>query len=363
MPDDYYDILGVDKGASQEEIKKAYRKKAHKHHPDKSDGDEEKFKKVSEAYDVLSDEKKRAQYDKYGKEFQQQAGAGGGGFGGQGGFGFEGQAGGRQQFDMGDIFSEFFGGGAGGARQQTKQKTGRDVQVDAEIDFKEAVFGTNKSINLTRQTTCSACDGERSQDDDPEMNTCERCDGSGQIEKVQRTMLGRMKTQQDCKKCNGTGDIPENPCSRCGGTGVAKESEEIEIEIPSGVSDGEMVRVRGRGETAPGGKAGDLYIKLHVTNDTRYRKDGQDLHTKVSVSLTEAALGTEKKFKTLDDSTITLKVPAGITHGEKLRIAERGVPDKAGNRGDLLVTVKIDTPQDLTTEQEEMLEELQASGL
>lgn len=361
MPDDYYKILGVDENASQEEIKKAYRKKAHKHHPDKSDGDEEKFKKVSEAYDVLSDEKKRSQYDKYGKEFQKQAG-GSGGFGGQG-FGFQQQAGGRQQFDMGDIFSEFFGGGAAGGQQQTQQKTGRDVQIDTEIDFKEAVFGTEKTISLTRQTTCSACDGDRSQDEDSKMKTCERCDGDGQVESVQRTMLGRMKTQQPCKKCNATGEIPENPCSRCGGSGVAKESEEIEIEIPAGVSDGEMVRVRGRGETAPGGKAGDLYIKLHVSNNTRFRKEGQKLHTTVSVSLTEAALGTKKKFTTLDDSTITLKVPAGITHGEKLRIADRGVPDRSGNRGDLLVGVKIDVPENITEEQEDLLKQLQETGL
>jgi len=358
--EDYYSILGISKEASQEEIKKAYRKKAHKHHPDKSDGDEEKFKKVSEAYDVLSDEKKRAKYDKFGKDFDQAGG--GGGFGGAGGgFGFRGQQG-QAQFDMGDIFSEFFGGQAGAGTKQ-KQKTGRDIQIDAEIDFKKAVFGTDKTVSLTRKTTCSACDGNRSEDDNPSMNDCERCDGKGTIESVQKTMLGNMKTKQTCKKCHGTGEIPENPCTRCGGTGVAKESEEIEITLPAGVSDGEMVRVRGRGETAPGGKAGDLYIKLHVANNTRFRKEGQNLHTAISVSLTEAALGTKKKFHTLDDSTITLKVPAGITHGEKLRIADRGIPDRAGNRGDLLVTVKITTPEDLTDKQKKLLNKLADTGL
>jgi molecular chaperone DnaJ len=357
--EDYYSILGISKDASQEEIKKAYRKKAHKHHPDKSDGDEEKFKKVSEAYDVLSDEKKRAKYDKFGKNFDQ---AGGGGFGGAGGgFGFQGQQG-QTQFDMGDIFSEFFGGQAGAGTKQ-KQQTGRDIQIDAEIDFTQAVFGTDKTVSLTRKTTCSACNGNRSEGDDPTMNDCQRCDGTGTIESVQKTMLGNMKTKQTCKKCHGIGEIPDNPCSRCGGTGVAKESEEIEITLPAGVSDGEMLRVRGRGQAVPGGKPGDLYIKLHVTNDTRYTKDGKNLHTTVSIPLTQAVLGGKETMETLDDSEITVKTPAGITHGEKLRIADRGVPDKAGNRGDLLITIHIDIPEQLTEHQKELLEKLQKDGL
>jgi len=363
MSNDYYSILGVDKDASQEEIKKAYRKKAHTFHPDKADGDEEKFKKVSEAYDVLSDETKRAKYDKFGKDFDQAGAGAGGGFGGagRGSFGFQSQQG-QAQFDMGDIFSEFFGGQAGAGTKQQKQ-TGHDVQIDAEIDFTDAVFGTDKSISLTRKTTCLACDGSRSETESSSLTNCDRCGGTGTIESVQKTMLGNMKTQKACKKCHGTGEIPENPCTRCGGTGIAKESEEIEVSLPAGVSDGEMLRVRGRGEAVPGGKPGDLYIKLHVTNSTRYTKDGKNLLTTVNIPLTEAVLGGKETIETLDNAEITVKIPAGITHGEKLRIAERGVPDKQGNRGDLLITVHIDIPENITSRQKELLQELQEEGL
>ncbi|MEX2514900.1 MAG: molecular chaperone DnaJ [Candidatus Paceibacterota bacterium] len=353
MSKDYYKILGVDKDASQADIKKAYRKKAHKHHPDKSDGDEDEFKRISEAYSVLSDEDKRAKYDRFGSDFDQ---AGAGGFGG--GFsGFQ-QAGGAQGFNMGDIFSEFFGGGA---RTATKQAVGNDVQVDTELTFKESVFGTTKTISLSRQTTCSKCGGARTTDG--EMKECDRCEGSGQVETVQQTMLGRIQTTQACKKCFATGEIPENPCSRCGGSGVTKESEEIDIKIPAGVSDGEMVRIRGKGEQAPGGQAGDLYVKLHVGGSSEFQKDGQNLKKQLTISMSEAALGTKKKIKTLDDGEVTLKIPAGITHGELLKISSKGIPDRRGSRGDLLVRIRVNIPDKLTKEQKELLSKLQDTGL
>lgn len=351
MSKDYYKILGVDKDASQAEIKKAYRKEAHKHHPDKSGGDEDKFKRVSEAYSVLSDEEKRSKYDRFGSDFDQAGAGAGSGFSGFGG----GQAHG---FDMGDIFSEFFGGGA---RTATQQAVGQDVQVDTELSFKESVFGVNKTISVTRQTTCSKCDGERTEDG--EMEECERCAGQGQVEAVRQTMLGRIKTAQTCKKCFGTGEVPTNPCSRCGGSGVTKESEELEIKIPAGVSDGEMVRIRGKGETAPGGQAGDLYVKLHVSDSSEFKKDGHNLVKNLAVTLSEAALGTKKKIKTLDDGEVSLKIPAGITHGEMLKIGGKGIPDRRGNRGDLLVRIRINVPGKLTEEQKELLKELQEEGL
>lgn len=351
MSKDFYKILGVDKDASQADIKKAYRKEAHKHHPDKSGGDEDKFKRVSEAYSVLSDKEKRAKYDRFGSDFD-QAGAGAGGFGG---FGAGGQAHG---FDMGDIFSEFFGGGA---RTATQQAVGQDVQVDAELTFKESVFGVTKSISLSRQTTCSKCDGERTEDG--EMEECDRCEGQGQVETVRQTMLGRIKTAQTCKKCFGTGEVPTDPCSRCGGSGVTKESEELEIKIPAGVSSGEMVRIRGKGEQAPGGQAGDLYVKLHVGESNEFKKDGQNLIKNLAVTLSEAALGTKKKIKTLDDGEVSLKIPAGITHGEMLKIAEKGIPDRRGNRGDLLARIRINVPGKLTKDQKRLLKELQEKGL
>ncbi len=362
MSTDYYSILGVDKDASQEEIKKAYRKKAHEHHPDKSDGDEEKFKKISEAYSVLSDKEKRAKYDKFGAQYD-QAGTGGRGgfegfsqFGGARGGGF----GGAQGFDMGDIFSQVFGGGAGRTKQK-KQQTGKDVQVDAELTFKESVFGVEKEISLSRKTECSKCNGERTTDGD--LKECPRCDGAGQVESIQQTMLGRVKTQQVCKKCFGTGEIPENPCSRCGGSGVANESETIEIKIPAGVSDGEMVRVPNKGQKAPGGAAGDLYVKLHVSGNEKFEKSGSDLIRNLDIKMSEAALGSERTLETLDGSKITLKIPAGITDGEQLRVEERGIPDRRGNRGDLLVKINIDIPENLNKKQIELLEELQEEGM
>jgi molecular chaperone DnaJ len=350
MAKDYYKILGVDKDASQADIKKAYREKAHKHHPDKSDGDEDEFKRISEAYSVLSDEEKRIKYDRFGSDFD-QAGAGAGGFSGFGG----GQS---QGFNMNDIFSEFFGGGA---QTATKQAVGSDVQIDAELSFTESVFGTTKTISLSRQTTCSKCDGNRTVDGD--MEECERCEGSGQVEAVQQTMLGRVKTRQSCKKCFGTGEVPDDPCSRCGGSGVTKESEEIDIKIPSGVSDGEMVRIREKGEQAPGGKAGDLYVKLHVGSSDEFTKEGQNLKKELFITMSEAALGTKKKIETLDGSEVNLKIPAGITHGELLKINGRGIPDRRGNRGDLLVRIRIRVPEKLSKHQKKLLKELQEEGL
>lgn len=354
MAKDYYKILGVDKDASQAEIKKAYRKQAHQHHPDKSGGDEDKFKRISEAYSVLSDEEKRAKYDRFGSDFD-QAGAGAGGFNDFSGFGGAGQAHG---FNMGDIFSEFFGGGA---RTATQQAVGQDVQVDTELSFKESVFGTTKTISVSRQATCSKCGGARTTDG--EMEECERCEGQGQVETVRQTMLGRVKTAQTCKKCFGTGEVPTDPCSRCGGSGVTKESEEIDIKIPAGVSDGEMVRIRGKGEQAPGGQAGDLYVKLHVGTSSEFKKEGQNLVKNLSVTLSEAALGTSKKIKTLDDGEVTLKIPVGITHGEMLKIGGKGIPDRRGSRGDLLVRIRINVPDKLTKEQKRLLKELQEEGL
>lgn len=354
MAKDYYKILGVDKSASQSEIKKAYRQKAHEHHPDKSDGDETEFKRISEAYSVLSDKEKRAKYDQFGSGFENMGGAGAGGAG----FGDFSQFQGAGGFNMGDIFSEFFGGGA---RTATRQATGKDVQVDAELTFKESVFGTTKTISISRQTDCSKCDGERKTSG--EMETCDTCDGSGQVEAMQQTILGQMRTTQSCRTCFGTGEVPENPCSRCGGSGVTKETEKIDIKIPAGVSDGEMLRIRERGEKAPGGRAGDLYVKLHVADSSEFSKEGQNLKKNLGITISEAALGTTKKVETLDGSEVTLKIPAGITHGELLKVKGKGIPDRRGNRGDLLVRIRIRIPEKLTKEQKELLKKLGDAGM
>jgi molecular chaperone DnaJ len=354
MSKDYYNILGIDKGASKSDIKKAYRDKAHKHHPDKSDGDEAEFKRISEAYSVLSDEDKRAQYDRFGDKYEQMGGSGAGGAG----FGDFSQFQGSGGFNMGDIFSEFFGGGT---RTAQRQAVGNDVQVDAELTFKESVFGTTKTISISRQTDCSKCNGERFTAGD--LETCDTCDGSGQVEAVQQTILGQMRTTQACRTCFGTGEVPTDPCSRCGGSGVTKESEDIEIKIPAGVSDSEMLRIHGRGEKAPGGRAGDLYVKLHVSASDQFEKEGQNLKKTLAITISEAALGTKKKIKTLDDSEVNLKIPAGITHGELLKVKGKGIPDRRGNRGDLLVRIRIRIPDKLSGEQKKLLAKLKESGL
>jgi molecular chaperone DnaJ len=183
------------------------------------------------------------------------------------------------------------------------------------------------------------------------------------VETVQQTMLGRIKTAQTCKKCFGTGEVPEDPCSRCDGSGVTKESEDIDIKIPAGVSDGEMVRIRGKGEQAPGGQAGDLYVKLHIVDSDEFTKEGQNLKKELFITMSEAALGTKKKVKTLGNAEVTLKIPAGITHGEMLKIAGKGIPDRRGNRGDLLVRIRVSIPDKLTKEQKELLNKLQDLGL
>lgn len=368
MSENFYDILGVDKNASQEEIKKAYRKLAHKHHPDKKTGDEDKFKKISEAYSVLSDEEKRQQYDQYGQTFDGQGGAG---FGGQGGFDFSqfqqaggfGGAGASQEFDIGSIFDEFFGGGARTrTRGRQRQRTGQDITVDAELSFRDAVFGTSKSITVNKTVECPECNGTRKQEES-QMMECVTCDGTGVTRTTRQTILGTIQQETACKNCYGTGEVPEDPCDRCHGSGVIKGQDTITVEIPAGVSDGDALRVPQKGERTPGGGAGDLYVRLHVEADERFSRDDHNLRTKKRISLTDAVLGDTKTIETLEGS-VDLKIPAGITHGELLRLKGEGVPVRGQDkRGDLLVKILIDIPENLTSEQKKLIKQLRETGL
>lgn len=352
---DYYQVLGVTKSASEEEIKKAFRTLAHKYHPDKKGGDEAKFKEVSEAYAVLSDKKRRAEYDTYGKTFT------GGPQGGFGGFDFSNFANGfggfdqqNVEFDLGDIFGEFFGGGGRRARR------GRDISIDIELSFREAIFGADRRVLISKVTTCETCTGTGAQKGTAKK-TCVACNGKGQIHETRNSFFGSFTSARTCPTCSGRGEIPESPCPVCKGQGVAKREEEVRITVPSGVEDGEMIRMPGRGEAAPGVPAGDLYVKLHVRPDKTFTRDGSNLVMTLPIKLTDALLGGSYKINTLDGET-TVAVPAGVTHGEFIRVRGRGIPVGRA-RGDILVRINIEFPKKLSKEARDMIEKLRKEGL
>ena len=360
MAKDYYEILGIDKKASPDDIKKAYRKLAHKYHPDKKGGDEQKFKEASEAYSVLSNEKKRAEYDAYGRTF---TGAGGGGAQGFGGFDFSDFAqgfGGAQgfegvDFDLGDIFGEFFGGG------RRRQRRGNDISIDLEIPFRDAVFGTARTVTLSRATVCDICEGTGAEPG-TKTKTCPTCAGKGQIRESKQSMFGTFSTVVTCPDCKGKGEIPEAKCKKCKGEGIVKEPRDIKISIPAGISDGEMIRLSGAGEAVAGGVAGDLYVKIHVEKHPKFRKEGVHLIMDMPVKLSDALLGATYALETLDGK-IDLKVPAGTSHGDILRIKGKGVPMEGKRRGDLLVRVKLEIPSKLSRKAKKLVEELKEEGI
>lgn len=347
MAKDYYQILGINKNASKEEIKKAFRQLAHKYHPDKAGGDENKFKAVNEAYQILSDEKKRAEYDMYGNVFNGQRSAGSQ----SGGFDFSDSS----SFDFGDIFSEFFTGGG----RQTRR--GRDISVDIQVSFEESIFGTERKLLINKVGTCQDCGGSGAQVNSP-MKECQTCAGRGRIRETRRSFIGTFSTEKECPVCLGSGKIPEKPCTKCGGQGVLKQNEEIKINIPPGIQNGEMIRLSGQGESIPHGGAGDLYVKIHVDKHSIFKRSGNDLLIDLNVKLTDALLGAEYKIKTLEGNNLTLKIPAGINFGEILRIKNRGVPTTAGRRGDLLVKIIINIPKKLSRRAKKLIEDLRGEG-
>ena len=368
MSKDYYDILGVDRKASQDDVKKAFRKLAHKYHPDKQGGDAAKFKEASEAYSVLSDEQKRAKYDQFGHTASQQtAGGAGPGFGGFnpndfGGFdfsGFGGQQGG-EAFDLGDIFSQFFGGQAGGRRAQTPR--GRDISIDIELPFSESIFGVDRKVLLTKTSTCTTCGGNGAKPG-TEFSTCGTCNGKGKVQENRRSMFGQVSVSRNCTNCNGSGKIPKEKCHTCHGAGVTNKQEEINLQIPSGIESGEMIRMTGNGEAVQGGIPGDLYIKVHVKPHSIFKKEGHNLVTDLSLKLSTALLGGEYDLETLDGK-VTVVIPAGIAHGEILRVKGKGVPaERGGRRGDILIHISIKLPNKLSKTARNLVEELKKEGI
>jgi molecular chaperone DnaJ len=364
MPKDYYKTLGVEKNASKDELKKAFHKLAHAHHPDKNKGDDTKFKEVNEAYQVLSDDKKRSSYDQFGNADGPQ-GNGFGGFGGQGGFGgfdFSGGQNGGMEFDMGDlgdIFGDFFGGGGGGRGK--KARKGRDLQTEVHLSFEESIFGVEKKINVNKQSVCNVCSGTGAKVG-TKMDTCKTCNGQGQIREVRRSILGNFQSVKTCESCFGSGRVPSQKCSECRGTGVLKKNEEISVKIPSGVNNGESLRVRGKGEAIQGGEAGDLYIKLNVKTHALYTRDDLNLTMDLNIKLTDALLGMIYNLKTLDGKNMEVKIPEGINNGEMLRVRGQGVPT-AYDRGDIILRIQVSMPKKLSKKGKELIEELKKEGL
>lgn len=347
MSKDYYKTLGVEKNASQDEVKKAFRKLAHQWHPDKTGGDEAKFKEINEAYQVLSDADKRRRYDQFGSAaFDGPAGGPGAGFGGFdfSGMGFE---------DLGDIFGDAFGFGGGGRRR--RKTRGADVQMDVDLSFEEAVFGADKDVTLTTHAVCERCAGSGGEPGSG-VKSCETCGGSGVRVTVQRTMLGNIQSRSACPTCGGAGKIVEKPCSSCGGAGVERKRRTITVHIPEGVDDGNVMRLRGEGEAAKGGESGDLYLRLHVAPDRRFAREGSLIRSEARVNFTQAALGAEIDVETLD-GTVSLKVPPGTQSGTEFRLRGKGVPE-GGRRGDHFVTVRVVTPQKLSKKQQQMFREI-----
>ncbi|MFA6973751.1 MAG: molecular chaperone DnaJ [Parcubacteria group bacterium] len=367
MAGDYYKILGVSKGATDDEIKKAYRKQAHKYHPDKSGGDEAKFKELNEAYQVLSDKSKRSQYDQFGQTFNQAGGGGQGaggfdfsgfqGFGGQGGqdFNFEFGGGGFE-----DIFSDIFGGGGTRTRRRPQ---GQDIQVDLEISFADMVAGAERDIKLYKNVVCERCQGEGGEPGAGEK-TCPTCHGSGQIKKTARSFFGNFAQVVECPECHGAGEVPNKKCTKCHGDGRIKEEEIIKIKVPAGIQHGQTISLQGHGEAGGRGSVpGDLYVNIHVQPDKRFQRKGQDILSTEAIPFSMAVLGGKVEIETVEGKLV-LKIPAGTKSGEIFRIKEKGVPELQGRgRGNQLVTVIIETPKSLSREQKDLIEKLKNQGI
>jgi molecular chaperone DnaJ len=367
---DYYEILGVSKDASADEVKKAFRRAAIEHHPDRG-GDEAKFKEVNEAYEILKDPSKRQRYDQFG-----HAGVGGNGGGnpyeGFGGFGQAqgGQAGQAGGFDfgdlgLGDIFSSFFGGGGQQAGGNRRQQRGRDVETQVEISFEQAIFGTEVELNLNLEDTCDHCKGT-TVEPGHQLKTCDQCGGSGQVVNVTRTIFGNIQQASICPKCNGRGKIPEKVCTVCHGKGTQAKKQLVKMKIPAGIDDGATVRLREHGEAVANGPKGDLYVNIRVKPHKQFTREGELILSNEHLDMVQAAIGTEIEVETVD-GPIRMKVPAGTQSGSDFKLSGHGVPrlkngrssaDQA--RGAHIVTIIVDTPTKLSKRQEELLREFQA---
>lgn len=362
---DFYAILGVPKTASQDEIKKAFRRLAHEHHPDKG-GKSDKFKDVNEAYQVIGDEKKRKAYDQFGSAAFEQGGQGGpGGFGGFDPSGFPGgfNVNMNDFGDLGDMLGEMFGFGRAGGGGGRQTRRGQDIAVDIELSFKEAIFGVTKDVTLVRPSTCETCHGEGA-DPGTKKKNCGTCNGSGQVRQTQRTLFGAMQVATTCPTCEGRGQTPEHACKTCKGNGVTRREGRIQIPIPAGVNEGDTLQVPAQGEAvAHGGRAGDLYVNIHVAKDANFIREGMQIHSNVDVPYTTLLLGGSIKVETVDGPQ-EISIQERTSVGTKVILKEKGVPSKQhGRRGDQIVHLSAHVPKKLTRDQEKALEALRALGL
>lgn len=358
MSKDYYDILGVSKNASQDDIKTAFRKKAHEHHPDKG-GDAEKFKEYNEAYQVLGNPEKRKQYDQFGSAFQNGQ-AGGANYGGFSGF----QNGGGFNMDFEDL-SEMFGGfgdifGFGGGSRNTgrRQTRGRDMELNLNLDFKEAIFGLEKEIKFSKNAACSHCHGQ-GHEPGAKVDTCPDCHGSGKVIRLQRTILGNIQTQAICPRCEGEGKIYSQLCAQCSGSGVRRESVNIKVKIPAGINNGESIRLSGQGEAGQkGAPAGDLYLRIKIAGDPQFIRDGYDIKTEEKISIKQAILGDKIDIETIYGS-LKLKIPEGTQSGTVFKLKDKGVSKLHGRGlGDHYVKIIVNIPSNLSRKQKSLLAEL-----
>lgn len=349
---DYYDVLGVGKSADATEIKKAYRKLAMKYHPDKNPGDkeaEEKFKEINEAYEVLSDETKRKNYDQFGHE-----GVNGQGFGGAGGFGGQGFGG----FDdiFGDIFGDMFGGGFGGGRPRRRgPERGADIRQRINISFEEAAFGKKVQVKINRSEECDECHGSGAKTG-TSKKTCPTCNGSGQVQSVQRTPFGNIASTRTCSTCNGEGEVIDSPCSKCHGKGSIRKTKTIEVDIPAGIDEGQMIKLSGQGELGTrGGPRGDLYIEVSVNVHQLFTREGYDVYLEMPITFAQATLGDEIQVPTLDGK-VQYQVPEGTQTGTVFRLKGKGIPKLRSNvRGDQYVKVIVEIPKKLNDKQKELV--------
>ena len=364
---DYYEVLGVNKNATDDELKKAYRKLAKKYHPDANPDNkkeaEAKFKEVNEAYENLSDPQKRRMYDQFGPDGPQGFGGAGGPFGGQGGYYSYSTSDFGDFGDLGDIFSSFFGGGFGGGRtsgrKQSGPRKGADLNFTMDITLEQAFLGVEKEIVVTRNETCDTCHGSGAKPGTKPMK-CPTCNGTGQVTAVQNTILGQMQTRRTCTACHGTGEIIKEPCETCHGKGKVRKQPKIKVKIPAGIDDNQTVVLRGEGEPGEkGGPKGDLYITVRIKRHSIYTRKGNNVMCEVPITITQATLGAELEIPMVDGTKEKYKIPDGTQTGTKFTIRNKGFKSvNSSNIGDFIFTVTVQTPKRLTKEQRDLLMQL-----
>jgi len=354
---DFYQILGVSRTASQDEIKKAFRTLAHQHHPDKEGGDDAKFKEVNEAYQTLSNTDKRRHYDQFGQAPNPGSGGqhqrGGNPFGG--GFG---QGGVHVDFedlgDLGDVFNSFFGGGGRGGHSR-RQTRGADVEIELMLEFSEAIFGVEKKVIVKKRVACSHCSGQGSEPGS-NITTCQTCQGQGRILQVQQTMFGNFQSEAICPNCRGEGRKADKPCGQCRGQGVNSGSEEIKITVPAGVDHGQSLRLTGKGEPLRGGTTGDLYVRVKVRPSLQFKREGQTIRSTQHISIKQAIIGDQIMVDTVD-GPVKLTIPAGTQSQAEFKIKGKGIVEVNGRgRGDQIVTIVVDIPRSISKTQRQALD-------